>query len=89
MAINLTKRPDLEERIVRLQRRLGVATKVGVIEKALDILERAGGEQLPTPEEIDAHFVEMDRMYGDVRLPEGVTGKQLEDELYDEHGLPR
>ena len=99
MAINLTHRPDLEQRIERLASRFGMngrGRKTAVIEKALTALE----EQTPrmSPEEIsealekygrDAHLIAAE-LADDPGLDHSKPLSQaLQDALYDEHGLPR
>lgn len=99
MAINLTHRPDLENRIERLASRLGMngrGRKTAVIERALSALE----DQVPrmSPEEIskalekygrDAHLIAAE-LADDPELDHSKPMSQaLQDVLYDEHGLPK
>ena len=99
MAINLTHRPDLENRIERLAGRFGMngrGRKTAVIERALTALE-AQTPQL-SPEEIgrslekygrDAHLI-AEELAGDPELDHSKPLSQaLQDVLYDEHGLPK
>ena len=99
MAINLTHRPDLEERIERLASRFGMngrGRKTAIIEKALSALE----EETPrmSPEEIveslEAFGRDPERMAA--RLAEDPEldhakplSEALQDALYDEQGLPK
>ena len=99
MAINLTHRPDLEERIERLAALFGIngrGRKTAVIERAIGALE----EQAPrmSPDEI---MVCLRRFEGggaqiaaeladDPELDRSKPlSRALQDVLYDEHGLPR
>ncbi len=99
MAINLTHRPDLEERIERLASRFGMngrGRKTAIIERALSALE----EEMPrmSPEEIvesleafgrDAARV-TEELAGDPDLDHAKPLSQtLQDALYDEQGLPK
>ncbi len=99
MAINLTHRPDLEERIEKLASRLGMdgrGRKTAVIEKALSALE----DQVPrmSPEEIMESLEKFGRnadliaaeLASDPELDHTKPLSQaLQDVLYDEHGLPK
>ena len=99
MAINLTHRPDLEERVEKLASRLGMngrGRKTAVIEKALTALEA----QTPRMSE-EAILAALDKFGHDADLiaaeladdPELDHSKPLsqalQDVLYDEHGLPK
>ena len=99
MAINLTHRPDLENRIERLASRLGMngrGRKTAVIERALTALEK----QTPrmSAEEIRESLEEFGRN-ADLIAAELATDPELDhskplsqalqDVLYDEHGLPK
>ena len=99
MAINLTHRPDLDDRVEKLAARLGIngrGRKTAVIEKALTALE----EQAPqmSPEEIMESLEEFGRhadliaaeLAEDPELDHSKPLSQaLQDVLYDEHGLPK
>ena len=99
MAINLTRRPDLEARVERLAALLelkGRGRKAAVIERALTALE----EQVPVmpPGAITAALDQFGRnadviaaeLADDPDLDHGKPLSQaLQDVLYDEHGLPR
>ncbi len=99
MAINLTHRPDLEERVEKLASRLGMngrGRKTAVIEKALTALE----EQAPrmSPEAILASLRKYEgsgaliaaELADDPELDHSKPMSQaLQDVLYDEHGLPK
>ena len=99
MAINIAHRHDLDERVERLAVRLGLrgrGRKTAVIERALDALENAGGddadraavrasltryaEAAPRLRERLAHLEP-----GDGRP----LSQVLQEDLYDERGLPR
>ena len=99
MAINLTHRPDLDERVERLASRLGIngrGRKTAVIEKALRALEA----QVPrmSPEAILAALEKYEgsgaliaaELADDPELDHSKPLSQaLQDVLYDEHGLPK
>lgn len=99
MAINLTHRPDLEQRIERLASRFGMngrGRKTAVIERALTALE----QQTPRmrPEEIEESLEQFGRnadliaaeLANDPELDHTKPLSQaLQDVLYDEHGLPK
>ena len=98
MAIHITDRPDLEQRIERLADRFdirGPGRKTAVIEQALAALE----ERAPRtdPEAIRAHLDQFTHgaqiaaeLADDPELDHGKPLSQaLQDVLYDEHGLPK
>ncbi len=99
MAINLTHRPDLENRIERLASRLGMngrGRKTAVIERALTALE----QQTPrmSAQEIEESLEKFGRdadlvaaeLANDPELDHTKPLSQaLQDVLYDEHGLPK
>ncbi len=99
MAINLTHRPDLDERVERLASRLGIngrGRKTAVIEKALTALEAQAPRMSP-----EAILAALEKYEGSGALiaaeladdPELDHSKPLsqalQDVLYDEHGLPK
>ena len=99
MAINLTHRPDLENRIERLASRLGMngrGRKTAVIERALTALE----QQTPrmSAQEIEESLEKFGRnadlvaaeLANDPELDHSKPLSQaLQDVLYGEHGLPK
>ena len=100
MAINLTHRPDLEDRIERLADRLGLkgrGHKTATIERALAELEERLASERPDRAAIEASI---DRyIEAGARLRERLPGRDLPDSapslslslqeaLYDERGLP-
>ena len=100
MAINLTHRPDLEERVERLAERLdlkGRGRKTATIERALVALEERLASDRPDRAAIEAsldRYIEAgsrlrERLSGTVR-PESVPSMSLslQEALYDERGLP-
>ncbi len=100
MAINIAHRRDLDERVERLADRLdlrGRGRKTAVIERALHALEEKVEQARP---DRNAILAALDRLTqaGDRyrerhrRLREGECGplsRVWQEELYDEHGLPR
>ena len=98
MAINLTHRPDLEQRIERLAARLGIhgrGRKTAVIERALTALEaqaprmspeaiRASLAQFTHGAEIAAELADDPELDHSKPLSEA-----LQEVLYDEYGLPK
>ena len=99
MAINLTHRPDLDEKVERLAALMGIngrGRKTAVIERALDALE----ERLPclSPEAILASLRQFEgggaliaaELADDPELDHSKPLSQaLQDVLYDERGLPK
>jgi len=98
LAINLTHRPDLENRIERLASRLGMngrGRKTAVIERAITALE----EQAPrmSPEAIRASLAQFTHgaqiaaeLADDPDLDHSKPlSEALQEVLYDEHGLPK
>lgn len=99
MAINITHRPDLDDRVERLANRLGISgygRKTAVIEKALGALEERVGNQV-TKAQIRASLKsyllngdrlrqEVLRLCPDIREPLSQT---LQEELYDERAVPK
>ena len=98
MAINLTHRPDLEERIERLASRFGMngrGRKTAVIERALTVLEAQNAPM--SPEEIQASLAQF--THGDQIAAELADDPELDhskplsqalqEVLYDEYGLPK
>lgn len=99
MAINLTHRPDLDERVEKLAARLGIngrGRKTAVIDRALTALEEKA--PLMSPEDIgralakygrDAHRIAAE-LADDPELDHSKPLSQaLQDVLYDEYGLPK
>ena len=99
MAINLTHRADLDERVERLAAQMGFngrGRKTAVIEKALAALEARVSPM--DPESILASLKQFEghgaliaaELAGD-REPDRAKplSLTLQDALYDEHGLPR
>ena len=81
MAINIAHRRDLDERVERLAARLalrGRGRKTAIIERALERLAQAG----------DRHE-ERERMRGSDTGGDRPASESWQDELYDDHGLPR
>ena len=99
MAINLTHRPDLDERVERLATKMGFngrGRKTAVIEKALAALEDR--VSLMDPESVLASLKQFEghgaliaaELAGDPELDRGKPlSVTLQEALYDEHGLPR
>ena len=99
MAINITHRPDLDDRVERLAAQLGLSgrgRKTVVIEKALKALEEQVA-RCPSPSEIRASLngflengpglrEEILEQNPDLKEP---LSKTLQDELYDEQGIPK
>ena len=101
MAINLTHRPDLEAKIELLAQQLkfkGRGRKTNTIERALDALEEKLKIERPSPSYIRNSlgclseggerfqaWVYRDRPY----LEGKPISVALQDELYDEQGLPK
>lgn len=99
MAINLTHRPDLDDRVERLAAQLGLSghgKKTAVIEKALKALEDQVGK-CPSRSETRASLnqflengprlrEEVLRQRPDLKEPLSET---LQHDLYDERGIPR
>ncbi len=103
MAINLTHRPDLEDAIEQLAKRLnmtGRGRKTRVIERALDALQDKLDVQQPSPEYIRDSLAKLatdgevfrEQVYRDNphwRTSEKPLSELLQEELYDEIGLPK
>ena len=99
MAINLTHRPDLDERVEKLAAHMGFngrGRKTAVIEKALAALEDR--VSLMDAESILASLKQFEghgpliaaELAGDLELDPGrPLSLTLQEALYDEHGLPR
>lgn len=99
MAINFTHRPDLDDQVERLAAQLGLSghgRKTAVIERALAALEEQVG-RYPSEPEIKAS---LDRyLKNGPRLGEAILGENphlkeplsqtLQDQLYDEWGIPK
>ena len=102
MAINIAHRRDLDERVERLAARLalrGRGRKTAIIERALRALEEQVDRSRPDREHIEAALERLaqagDRHDERERMRGGDTGgdrpasESWQDELYDDHGLPR
>ena len=99
MAINITHRPELDDQVERLAAQLGLSRhgrKTVVIEKALKALEEQVA-RYPSQSEIRAslhRFVENGQglreeiLERNPELKEPLS-KTLQDELYDEQGIPK
>ena len=99
MAINITHRPDLDEQVELLAAQLGLSghgRKTAVIEKALNVLEDKVG-RFPSRSEIRTSLdrilengqrlrLEILKQDPTLREPLSLT---LQDELYDEWGIPK
>ena len=98
MAINLAHRPDLDDRVERLADRLGLkgrGRKTATVERALALLEEHVERDRPDRAAIVAA---LDHYIADgPRLRERLAGRNgggpplslsLQQELYDERGLP-
>lgn len=98
MAINIAHRHDLDERVERLAARLdlrGRGRKIAVIERALRALEEQTERIRPDRARVEAalerlaqagdRFRERGRFADDDRP----LSQVWQDELYDEHGLPK
>ena len=97
--MNITHRPDLDDQVERLAAQLGLSghgRKTAVIEKALKALEEQVG-RYPSQSEIRAslnRFLENGQKLrekilaqnSDLREP---LSQVLQDELYDERGIPK
>ena len=99
MAMNITHRPDLDEQVERLAAQLGLSghgRKTAVIEKALNALEEQVG-RYPSRSEIRAslnRFLENGQGLREEILKqspdlEEPLSQSLQDELYDEQGIPK
>ena len=101
MAINLVHRPDLEEKIEILADRLSLirrGRKTRIIELALKALEKQLDSERPSPEHIQKSLKKYtnngrqfrERMY---KAYPDLRGKDLslalDNEFYDERGLPK
>lgn len=90
MAITLRNKP-LEERIKRIGRRTGLGPSA-VIAKAVEALEQAPAPEVP-PEEVKRRLKALDEIQR--RIAERITDEEraamaaFEEDMYDEHGLPR
>jgi len=90
MAITLRNKP-LEERIKRIGRRTGLGPSA-VIAKAVEALEQAPVPEVP-PEEVKRRLKALDEIQR--RIAERITDEEraamaaFEEDMYDEHGLPR
>ena len=102
MAINITHRRDLDARVERLAARLdlrGRGRKTAVIERALRALEEQVERTRPDRAYVEAalerlaragdRFNERERTRGRSAGDERLLSQVWQDELYDEHGLPK
>ena len=102
MAINIAHRPDLDERVERLAARLalrGRGRKTAVIDRALRALEERVERSRPDREDIEAalerlaqagdRYRERQRQRGRDAGGSPPASRVWQDELYDDHGLPR
>ena len=102
MAINIAHRPDLDERVERLAARLalrGRGRKTAVIDRALRALEDRVERSRPGREDIEAALERLAQAGDRYRERERKRGRDTgdsppasriwQDELYDDHGLPR
>ena len=100
MAINIAHRHDLDERVERLAVRLGLrgrGRKTAVIERALDALESEAGRGETNRVAVRASLARYAK--AGPRLRERLArldpgdgrplSEALQDDLYDERGLPR
>ena len=102
MAINIAHRPDLDERVERLAARLdmrGHGHKTAIIERALGALEEQVERARPDRAYIEAslerlaqagdRYRERERMRGRRTDHERPLSQVWQEELYDDHRLPR
>lgn len=100
MAINIAHRHDLDERVERLAVRLGLrgrGRKTAVIERALDALENEAGRGQADRAAVRASLARYAKAGPRLRerlrhLGPGAgrpLSEALQDDLYDERGLPR
>ena len=101
MAINIAHRHDLDERVERLAARLdlrGRGRKIAVIERALRALEEQTERIRPDRARVEAalerlaqadRFRERERRRGRFADDDRPLSQVWQDELYDEHGLPK
>ena len=101
MAINIAHRSDLDARVEALALRLGFigkGRKTRIIERALCALEAEVEGQRPSREDMDAAFKRIEEVSTSLR--EGLLAMyadqdpdnlsiSLQEELYDERGLPK
>ena len=102
MAINIAHRHDLDERVERLAARLdlhGRGRKTAVIERALSALEEQTDRTRPDRAYVEAalerlatagdRFREREARWGRDADDGRPSSQVWQDELYDEHGLPK
>jgi hypothetical protein len=100
MAINIAHRHDLDERVERLAARLdlhGHGRKTAVIERALRALEEQVEQTRPSRDYIAASLERLaqagdryrERMRGRSTDHERPLSQVWQEELYDDHGLPK
>ncbi len=101
MAINIAHRSDLDARVEALALRLGLngkGRKTRIIERALCALEAEVGTQQSSKEEMEEAFRHIREVSADLRKgllkmypdhdPDNLS-LSLQEELYDEWGLPK
>ena len=102
MAINIAHRPDLDERVERLAARLdmkGRGRKTAIIEQALRALEEQVDRARPDRACIEASLERLAQAGDRYRERERTRGRRTDherplsqvwqEELYDDHGLPK
>lgn len=102
MAINIAHRPDLDERVERLAARLdmrGRGRKTAVIDQALRALEEQVDKARPDRVYIEASLERLAQAGDRYRERERTRGRRTDlespsshvwqEELYDDHGLPK
>lgn len=102
MAINIAHRPDLDERVERLAARLdmrGRGRKTAIIDQALRALEEQVDNARPDRAYIEASLERLAQAGDRYRERERTRGRRTdherplsqvwEEELYDDHGLPK
>lgn len=100
MAINIAHRADLEFRVEKLAERMGLkghGRKTETIERALGVLEERLEKEQPDRETIKASLDGYiangarlrRRLAGKIAAGAAPLSQALQDELYDERGLPK
>ena len=100
MTINIAHRADLERRVEKLAERMGLkghGRKTATIERALGVLEERLEQEQPDREAIraslDGYIANgarlRRRLAGKVAAGTVPLSQALQDELYDERGLPK
>ena len=99
MTINIAHRPDLERRVEKLAERMGLkglGRKTAAIERALGALEERLEQERPDRDAIraslDGYIADgarlRRRLAGKIAAGTAPLSQTLQDELYDEQGLP-